>query len=202
MGGVLALTCARAGYDVIMQSDGAETPDETLSAIVALDRKVVTVAADLTDSSALEALAAAAPGPVTLLVTRAAPVEDDRIQSLVIERLDSALATTLRAPLLLSKMVADSLPADREGLIVNVMDRRVWRPSAAFFSDGVGQAALWAASQVLVMALAPRIRVNAIGAPGPVDGAEDAEGLAAALTYLIGARSVTGQIIHVGGGRP
>jgi short-subunit dehydrogenase len=169
---------------------------------VALDRKVVTVAADLTDSSAHEALAAAAPGPVTLLVTRAAPVEDDRIQSLVIERLDSALATTLRAPLLLSKMVADSLPADREGLIVNVMDRRVWRPSAAFFSDGVGQAALWAASQVLVMALAPRIRVNAIGAPGPVDGAEDAEGLAAALTYLIGARSVTGQIIHVGGGRP
>ena len=76
------------------------------------------------------------------------------------------MAANLRAPVLLAQAFADALPADAEGLIVNIIDQRVLRPTPQFFSYAVSKAALWAATPMLAQGLAPRIRVNAI-APGP-----------------------------------
>jgi NAD(P)-dependent dehydrogenase (short-subunit alcohol dehydrogenase family) len=107
-----------------------------------------------------------------------------------------------------------------QGLIVNVVDQRVWRLNPQFFSYTLSKAALWTATQTLAQALAPRIRVNAIG-PGPtlasvhqtpeafaaeaaaipLQHAADVAEMGEALTYLIGARSVTGQMIAVDGGQ-
>jgi NAD(P)-dependent dehydrogenase (short-subunit alcohol dehydrogenase family) len=165
-------------------------------------------------------MVAAAPGPLTLLVNCASLFEDDRIETLEAARFDAAIATNLRAPVLLSKAFAAALPADREGLIVNIVDQRVWRLNPQFFSYTLSKAALWTATQTLAQALAPRIRVGAIG-PGPtlasihqtpetfaaeaaaipLGRSVDASQIAAALTYLIGARSVTGQMIAVDGGQ-
>jgi NAD(P)-dependent dehydrogenase (short-subunit alcohol dehydrogenase family) len=220
IGRALALACATAGYDVVVHARGPEAPEETIGAIRAAGREAVVAFADLTDASALPGLVAAAPGPPTLLVNCASLFEDDRIESLEPERLDTALATNLRAPVLLAKAFAAALPADREGLIVNVVDQRVWRLNPQFFSYTLSKAALWTATQTLAQALAPRIRVNAIG-PGPtlqsvhqtpesfaaeaaaipLERAVDLDQIAAALTYLIGARSVTGQMIAVDGGQ-
>ena len=220
IGRALALACARAGYDVVAHARGPETPDETLSAVRAVGRRAETAFADLTSADDLETMVAAAPGPLTLLVNCASLFEDDRIETLDAERWDSTLATNLRAPVLLAKAFAAALPADREGVIVNVVDQRVWRLTPQFFGYTISKAALWAATQTLAQALAPRIRVNAIG-PGPtlasvhqtpqsfaaeaaaipLGRAVSLDDHAAALTYLIGARSVTGQMIAVDGGQ-
>ena len=218
IGRTLALACAGAGYDVVVH--GREAPDETIAAIQALGRQAIGPIADLTDATRLEALVAAAPGPVTLLVNCASLFEDDRVETIDVARWDAAMATNLRAPILLSKAFAAALPPGREGLIVNIVDQRVWRLNPQFFSYTISKAALWTATQTLAQALAPRIRVNAIG-PGPtlasvhqtpesfaaeaaaipLARSVDEDDIAAALTYLIGARSVTGQMIAVDGGQ-
>jgi NAD(P)-dependent dehydrogenase (short-subunit alcohol dehydrogenase family) len=153
-------------------------------------------------------------------VNSASLFNDDRIASLTLESWDAHLAVNVRAPVLLAKGLAAGLEPGRDGLIVNVIDQRVWRLNPQFFSYTIGKAALWAATQTLAQALAPRIRVNAIG-PGPTlpsihqtpgefaaeaasvllgHGATPDE-IGAALAYLIDAVSVTGQMIAVDGGQ-
>ena len=220
IGQTLALACAEAGYDVVVHARGPETPDETANLIQATGREARIALADLAEPADCAGLIAAAPGPLTLLVNCASVFEDDRIETLEVQRWDAALATNLRAPMILAKAFAAALPPDRHGLIVNVVDQRVWRLNPRFFSYTLSKAALWAATQTLAQALAPRIRVNAIG-PGPtlasvhqtpeafaaeaaaipLEHAADVAEMGEALAYLIGARSVTGQMIAVDGGQ-
>jgi len=221
IGRELALTAARADYDVIVHHRGAaDEAAETVREIEALGRRGVAAAADLADATACRRLVAAAPGALTLLVNSASLFEDDRIESLTPEGWDAAMAANLRAPVLLAQAFAAALPAGRDGLVVNVIDQRVLRPTPQFFSYAVSKAALWTATQMLAQALAPRIRVNAI-APGPTlpsihqspetfaaetravilgHGASPPE-IGQALAYLIDASSVTGQMIAVDGGQ-
>jgi len=130
------------------------------------------------------------------------------------------MAVNLRAPLVLAQAMAAALPEGRDGQIVNITDQRVWRLTPRYFSYTLSKSALWTATQTLAQALAPRIRVNAIG-PGPTlasihqsqagFAAQQAamplgrgptpEEIAAALAYLIDAPSVTGQMIAVDGGQ-
>ena len=220
IGRTLALTAARAGYDVVVhhrRSD--EDAAETVGQIEALGRRALAVAADLAGDS-FEPLVAAARGPLTLLVNSASLFDDDRIQSVTPLSWDAAMATNLRAPVLLGQAFAAALPADRLGLIVNIIDQRVLRLTPQFFSYAVSKAALWSATQMMAQGLGPRIRVNAI-APGPTlpsiyqsQAVFDAETAAVilghgatpdeigqALAYLIDAPSVTGQMIAVDGGQ-
>ncbi|MFI4974666.1 MAG: SDR family oxidoreductase [Caulobacterales bacterium] len=220
VGRALALAAARAGYDVVVHCRGAVAQaEETAAEIRALGREAEIVAADLTAPHAPRSLFARS-RPVTLLVNCASVFEDDRIETFTPESWDAHLQTNLKAPVLLAQAFAAALPADRSGLIVNVTDQRVWRLTPQFFSYTISKAALWTATQTLAQALAPRIRVNAIG-PGPTlpsvhQSPEDfaaetraillekgptPDDLGAALTYLIDAGSVTGQMIAVDGGQ-
>jgi len=222
IGRTLALAVAKAGFDVAVH--GRQSDDDTrslIAEIVGLGRKAEVVLADLTNDDALGALvprAAAAVGPLTLLVNNASLFEDDRIETLTAASLDAHLASNLRAPILLTQAFAAQAPAG--GQVVNILDQRVWQPTPQFFSYAVSKSALWAATLMSAPALAPRIRVNGVG-PGPTlrsihqDEAEfDAEAarvplqhgaspdeIAAAVLYLIDARSVTGQMIAVDGGQ-
>jgi NAD(P)-dependent dehydrogenase (short-subunit alcohol dehydrogenase family) len=224
IGKALALTAAEAGYDVaVHHRSGAEEAEAVAAEIRALGRKAAAFRAELTDeaeTSALIVRAAQALGPVTLLVNNASVFLDDRIQTLTRQSWDAHIETNLRAPVLLAQTFAAELPKDAEGLIVNMLDQRVLKPNPQFFSYGLSRAALWSATQVLAQALAPRIRVNAIG-PGPTlpsihqtPADFDAEAhnvalqrrsspqdVAQALRYLIDARQVTGQMIAVDGGQ-
>jgi NAD(P)-dependent dehydrogenase (short-subunit alcohol dehydrogenase family) len=221
IGRELALTAARAGYDVVIHHrNSAGDAAETVREIEATGRHAVAAAADLADAADCRRLVAEAPGALTLLVNSASVFEDDRIDSLTPEGWDAAMSANLRAPVLLAQAFAAALPADRDGLVVNVIDQRVLRPTPHFFSYAVSKAALWAATQMMAQGLAPRIRVNAI-APGPTLPSihQSAETFAAetravilghgasppeigqALAYLIDASSVTGQMIAVDGGQ-
>ena len=162
----------------------------------------------------------AAMGPVELLVNNAAAFEDDAI-----DRLDLALwrrqfAVDLESPVFLIGAFAAALPADREGAVVNIIDQRVLKLTPQYLSYTLAKSALWTATRTLAQALAPRIRVNAIG-PGPTyaslrqgeDGLQrEADGtllgrsvsgddIAEAVLYLARARNVTGQIICVDAGQ-
>jgi len=221
IGRTLALTAAGAGYDVVVHHRGAaDDADATVREIETLGRHALSAAAALADAADLSQLIAAAPGDLTLLVNCASLFEDDGIADVTAEGWDAAMAANLRAPILLSQAFAAALPADRRGLIVNIIDQRVLRPTPQFFSYAVSKAALWAATPMMAQGLAPRIRVNAI-APGPTlpsihqsQAAFDAETgavilghgatpdqIGQALAYLIDAPSVTGQMIAVDGGQ-
>ena len=224
IGQALAVEAARAGYDVAVHhrasADGAR---ETAEAVQALGRRAVLVSAELSDETAVRGLigqAGAELGPVTLLVNSASAFQDDRVGGLSRRTWDLHLETNLRAPIVLAEAFAAALPADARGLVVNIVDQRVWRPNPQFFSYTLAKAGLWWATQTLAQGLAPRIRVNAIG-PGPTlpsvhqaPGEFEAEAagillerrvslddIAGALRYLIDATSVTGQMIAVDGGQ-
>ena len=221
IGRVLALTAAEAGYDVLIHHRNAyEAAEDTRAEIERLGRKAMVRAADLAEADGLADLLSATPTPVTLLVNNASRFEDDRIGSLRAAEFDATMAANLRAPVLLAQAFAAALPPDESGLIVNITDQRVWRLTPQYFSYTISKAALWTATQTLAQALAPRVRVNAIG-PGPTlpnvyqapaDFAAEAGALplgrpvapdeiGQALRYLIDATSVTGQMIAVDGGQ-
>jgi NAD(P)-dependent dehydrogenase (short-subunit alcohol dehydrogenase family) len=222
IGRTLALAAARAGFDVAIHARRADADTASLAAeIEGLGRRARVVTVDLSDLDQLVRLTAAAAdavGPLSLLVNSASVFQDDRLETLTAASLDAHLTAHLRAPLLLTQAFAAQAPEG--GLVVNIIDQRVWRPTPLFFSYAVSKAALWDATVMSAQALAPRIRVNAIG-PGPTlqsihqseaDFAAEAanvplgkrarpDDIAQALAYLIAAKSVTGQMIAVDGGQ-
>jgi len=224
IGRALVIAAADAGYDVAIHVRTVDDEAEAAAADVrARGRKTTIVTCDLRKESATVALvgeAEAELGPVTLLVNCASVFEEDAFEDMNRASWDAHLETNLRAPLVLSQVFARRLPADREGLIVNLIDQRVLNPSPEFFSYSLSKAALFDATRMLAQALAPRIRVNGI-APGPTlpsihqdQAAFDAEAaatllrrpsspaeIAGALRYLIDARAVTGQTIAVDSGQ-
>jgi NAD(P)-dependent dehydrogenase (short-subunit alcohol dehydrogenase family) len=212
------------GYAVAIHCRRSSDAAEQLAArIRQAGGRAAVVQADLADAGAVGTIldaAGKALGPVTLLVNNASEFEPDEVETLSLERWDRHFAVNLRAPLFLARDFARQLPADREGCIVNIVDQRVWKPTPQFFSYTLTKAALFTATQTMAQALAPRIRVNAIG-PGPTlsnerqgddDFAKQSEAvllgrggtpdeIAEAVIFLARARSVTGQMIAIDGGQ-
>lgn len=227
IGRALALAAADAGYDVLIHHRSAHEEAEAVAEEArALGVKAQTHTADLALPDAAHEIVDAARlalGPLALLVNNASLFEEDSLADLTHDSFEAHMGVNLRAPVLLSQAFAR---AAERGQIVNILDQRVLDPGPDFFSYTLSKAALWSATRMMARALAPRIRVNAIG-PGPTlasihQGPEDfaAEAaatplgrpvdpsdIAAALRYLIDAQSVTGQLIavdsgqHLGGGR-
>jgi NAD(P)-dependent dehydrogenase (short-subunit alcohol dehydrogenase family) len=185
--------------------------------------RAVALQADLTDMDQAASLfqrAAAALGPVSVVVNNASIFEDDTVETLDWQAFDRHFAIHVKAPVELARSLAASLGEGREGLVVNLIDQRVWKPAPVFFSYGLSKATLWDATRMLAQALAPRVRVNAIG-PGPtLQGARQTsedfrrqvdsvllrrgpalDEFAATIRYLWEARSVTGQMIALDGGQ-
>jgi NAD(P)-dependent dehydrogenase (short-subunit alcohol dehydrogenase family) len=215
---------ATEGYAVAIHCRRSTDQAETIATrIREQGGQASVVQADLADGKAVERLvpeAVRALGPLTLLVNNASEFEPDEIGTLSQDRWDRHFAVNLRSPAFLARDFAHQLPANRQGSIVNIVDQRVWKLTPQFFSYTLTKAALFSATQTMAQALAPRIRVNAIG-PGPTlsnvrQGDEDfakqssavllghggtPDEIADAVLYLAQARSVTGQMIAVDGGQ-
>lgn len=197
---------------------------KTVAKIKAAGAKAVSVQADLsneTETATIIQNAGAALGqPITLLVNSASTFNDDSAQSHTRANWDSHMEVNLRAPILLAQCFANALPAGTKGNVINLIDQRVLKLNPQFFTYMLSKSALWSATRTLAQALAPNIRVNAIG-PGPTlrsvhqseedfnaeaaatltrEGSNPAE-IVAALRYLISASSVTGQMIASDGGQ-
>ena len=183
--------------------------------LVKADLSKETETAELVDQAM-----AALGGPLTLLINSASTFVDDRAQDHTREGWDFHMDANLRAPVHLAQKFASALPTTENGLIINLIDQRVWKLNPQFFTYMLSKSALWTATRTLAQALAPNIRVNAIG-PGPTLKAvhqseeEFAAEAAATLTgkgsnpgeivkamrFFIDSEAVTGQMLAVDGGQ-
>jgi NAD(P)-dependent dehydrogenase (short-subunit alcohol dehydrogenase family) len=224
VGRAIALMLGREGWDVAVHyRRSRDEAEAVVRDIIAGGRRAVAVSADLAreeETAALVTRAAAALGPLGCLVNNASVFEDDLALTATRASWDRHLETNLRAPFLLMQGFARQLPADAQGAIVNLLDQRVWSLTPYFISYTLSKAGLWALTQSMALALAPRIRVNGIG-PGPtlpsprqseaqfqrqqalmpLGHGTSPEEIAEAVRFILGARAMTGQMIALDGGQ-
>ena len=222
VGRIFALGCAQAGADVVIHhghspEEAAQTRDE----IETLGRHAWVLASDLSQpAEASQTISRANEiSPLYALVNSAAIFEPLSLAETTFSDWERHLTINLTAPFLLSQAFAQQFPERSEGRIVNILDWRALRPRADHFPFTVSKAALAAMTQSLAVALAPRITVNglALGAAlPPSDGGAGSDAIKnvplgrwgkgkeiqQALVFLLASPSyITGEIIHVDGGR-
>jgi NAD(P)-dependent dehydrogenase (short-subunit alcohol dehydrogenase family) len=224
LGGAIALALAEAGFDIAIHCNTSRAAaDAMLAQIHALGRRGIVLQADLARESQVSTLipqAVAALGPLGVLVNNASAFERDEWHDATRESWDAHIEPNLRAPFVLIQHFAKALPPANEGVVVNMLDQRVWSLTPHFASYTVAKAGLWALTQTLALALAPRIRVNGIG-PGPalpsprqtraqfdrqsasvpLRHGTTAEEVARALLAILALPSMTGQMVALDGGQ-
>jgi NAD(P)-dependent dehydrogenase (short-subunit alcohol dehydrogenase family) len=170
IGRAIALALAEAGFDLAVHCHASRAACETTCAeIRALGRRAVVLQADLAreaDTQSLLPLATEALGPIGVLVNNASRFERDEWHDATRASWDAHLEPNLRAPFVLIQAFARLLPDTAQGVVINMLDERVWSLTPHFLSYTLSKAGLWALTQTMALALAPRIRVNGIG-PGP-----------------------------------
>lgn len=234
LGRAMAIYLAGRGYDVAVHyASSGDQADAVVAQIAAMGRRAVAVQADLLDLSQTETLIKRAVtglgGPLGVLINNASIFEYDTLQTATNQSWDRHFGSNLRAPFVLMQGFAAQVPsavADAsgepvaQGLIVNMVDQRVEKLTPEFMTYTLAKMGLWALTQTAAQALAPHVRVNAIG-PGPtLQGARQSadhfakqraatilgrganpEDITAALGFFIDAPAVTGQFIAVDGGQ-
>jgi NAD(P)-dependent dehydrogenase (short-subunit alcohol dehydrogenase family) len=224
LGRAIVLGLARAGFDVAIHFNASrEAAQETVAEVRGLGRRAVLLQADLGDETQAERLVREATdqlGPVGVLVNNASRFDRDEWHDVTRESWEAHMGANLRTPFVLIQGFALALPADAEGVVINMIDQRVWSLTPHFVSYTISKAGLWALTQTMALALAPRIRVNAIG-PGPAlpsprqtealfakqsasvplgHGTSPAE-VARTVIMILGLPAMTGQMIALDGGQ-
>lgn len=232
LGKAMALYLARRGHDIAVHYHASASDAEATAAeIRALGVRAEILHADLLDIEATESLvprAVAALGPLSVLVNNASVFEYDNLASASRTSWDRHMGSNLRAPFVLTQAFAAQAPKAElvddepraQALVVNMVDQRVLKPTPEFMTYSLAKAGLWWLTRTSAQALAPDIRVNAIG-PGPtmrgirqsdshfarqraatiLERGAGPEDVCAALGFLLDAPAVTGQLICVDGGQ-
>ena len=224
IGRALVLALCEDGFGVaIHHRRSGAAAEKLVEMILGKGGKAIALAADLGDEDAVRTLlprAEQALGPIGCLVNNAAVFATDTVETVTRESWDLHLAVNLRAPFVLIQDFATRLPKSAGGVVVNLLDQRVWSLTPYFVSYTLSKAGLWTLTQTMALALAPRIRVNGIGPgptlPSPRQSAEEfarqcavmplrrgtnPEEIAAALRFMLSAPAMTGQMIALDGGQ-
>ena len=234
LGRAMALELARQGCDVAVHyATSRDAAEAVADEIRAMGRGAVTLEADLLDEAQVTPLvhraAEALGGPVTTLVNNASIFEYDNIQMATRTSWDRHMESNLRAPFVMTQQLAGQVPAPildennepvAQGLVVNMIDQRVHKLTPEFMTYTIAKMGLWALTRTAAQALAPHVRVNAIG-PGPtlqghrqsdshfqgqrratiLQRGANTQDITAALVYFLNAPGVTGQLLCVDGGQ-
>jgi NAD(P)-dependent dehydrogenase (short-subunit alcohol dehydrogenase family) len=224
IGRQLALDLATAGYDIAVHCNSSRNEAEDVAKdIRAKGRRAVVVQGDLAQVDTAERIMADAVlglGPIGLLVNNASVFEEDEVGTISSNSWSQHQDANLRAPVMLTQAFAKQLPEYAHGNVINIIDQRVWKLNPQFFSYTISKAGLWTATRTLAQALAPRIRVNAVG-PGPAlpsarmdqsdfekqgrltllgRGTSPLE-ISAAVQFILSQPALTGQMIALDGGQ-
>lgn len=224
IGRAIALALAEDGWQVGVHYRRSRTDADGLVAeIAAAGGRAAALPADLSNLNEVKALfplCAEALSAPCCLINNASEFQPDTLATTTAQSWHTHLDVNLKAPVFLAQALARTMPPHVEGNVINIIDQRVWKPTPDFFSYTVSKAGLWAATRTLAQALAPRIRVNAIG-PGPIlksvhqtesDFAQEvagtllrrgpsAEEIAAAVRFILAAPAMTGQMIALDAGQ-
>jgi NAD(P)-dependent dehydrogenase (short-subunit alcohol dehydrogenase family) len=224
IGRAIALDLAAQGYAVAVHHNAsAAEAGAVVGEIVSGGGRAVALQGDLAQEAETERLipnARDALGPLGVLVNNASTFELDTWDTVERASWDKHLEPNLRAPFVLTQAFARQLPDGHGGAVVNLIDQRVWNLTPYFISYTVSKVGLWALTQSLALALAPRIRINAIGPgpalPSPKQSQEQfdsyaagmplghgttPEEICAALRFILDAPAMTGQMIALDGGQ-
>lgn len=220
LGAAISRRLAADGWKVLIHHRNSAPEAERLAAEIG----GITIAADLADAAAAEALPARAAallgGPLLAVVNNASIFEYNTAATFTASDFDRDIAVNLRAPALIARAFASALGEGRRGAVVNLLDQKLWNLNPDFFSYTISKIGLEGATRLLARALAPAVRVNAI-APGltlpnqwqteekfaavaaahnilkrPIDIAAIAD----AAAFLLSNEAITGQTIIVDNG--
>jgi NAD(P)-dependent dehydrogenase (short-subunit alcohol dehydrogenase family) len=230
LGREIALTLARAGWNVaVHHRQSAEDARQTAADCDALTGRAGSARpfyADLAsepDVRALVPAVVAAFDQLDAVVNSASLFEHDEAASFGFETMEKHLRSNTGAPVLLAQALAEHLDASgdsRDGAVVNLLDQKLWNLNPDFFSYTLSKAALEAATNMLALALAPRVRVVGV-APGltltshmlsddkfqalhrqsPLGRSSTPEDVAATVAFALQNRSITGTTLLVDGGQ-
>jgi pteridine reductase len=229
LGRLFALACGRAGADIILHHGHSPAEAESVKdELASLGRRAWVLAADFSHPENASQLIERANeiSPLYGLVNSASIFESLTVHDTTLDDWNRHLNVNLTVPFLLSQSFAKHiaqaavLGGDVRGRIVNILDWRALRPGADHFPYTVTKSALAAMTKSLAIALAPNITVNglALGAIlPPADNpsvsekiieavpakrwSEAGEVEEALLFLLSGPAYITGEIIHLDGGR-
>ncbi|MBX3437888.1 MAG: SDR family oxidoreductase [Planctomycetaceae bacterium] len=225
LGRALSLMLGEAGARVAVHYDRSrDAAERTATDIRAGGSDAVTVQADLshpvTAAETIVATVTQSLGRIDILINNAAIFEPGSLQGTTPDNWDRHQQINLQAPVFLCRRVAEQIPSDGVGAIINIVDWRALRPQPGHLAYTLSKAGLVCLTKILAQELAPRIRVNAI-APGAMLPAPNDDGerfaqmagviplqrtgepgdIAAAARYLLENDFVTGEVLHVTGGQ-
>ena len=230
IGRSLALGFAARGWDVAVHYGASRgEADEVVAEIVAMGRRAVALHAELGDEGQVEQLlpaCMAALGRPSCIVNNASRFEEDTAQNVGYDLLLKLTAMNLGAPLVLARMLFEATPEaartdeSQRGVVINVLDQKLYNMNPDYLSYTLSKAALQTATVALAQALAPKVRVVGL-APGltmqsgdqtpagfeeahratPLGRASRPEDIVAAALYLADAAGVTGTTLVVDGGQ-
>lgn len=233
LGREIALHLAQAGWDVAVHYRHSEAEArDTVQTISALGRRALALRADLSDEAAAQALLPAAVkglGQVDAVVNSASTFEYDDAATFSYAMLERHLRANTAPAIVLAQALAAHLATREaageasgpcEGAVVNLLDQKLWNPNPDFLSYTLSKAALEAATSLLALALAPRVRVVGV-APGltltsewlkgerfeqahalsPLGRSSTPQDVAATVAFALANRSITGTTLLVDGGQ-
>jgi NAD(P)-dependent dehydrogenase (short-subunit alcohol dehydrogenase family) len=219
LGRAIALDLARQGWDIAVhyRSSATEAGDVVRDA----QREGVRAAGfacDLADEAACNALVpevAARFGRLDAVVNNASLFEYDSVATFSFD----AMERHWRANTAPAVVLARALHRLGGGVVVNLLDQKLWNPNPDYFSYTLSKAALQSATTLLAMALAPSVRVCGV-APGltlpsgpmsqaehehaatlaPLGRSSTPEDIARSVRFLLESPAVTGTTLLVDGG--
>ncbi len=233
LGREIALTLAGAGWQVAVHYRGSE--DEAMQTVADCEQLGVSAAAfdaDLADEAAVRELlprVVAHFDHVDAVVNSAALFEHDSAQTFGYAALERHLRANTGAPILLAQALHAHVleraanakaPVPGAGVVVNLLDQKLWNQNPDFLSYTLSKAALEAANTMLALALAPAVRVVGV-APGltltseyltpekfealhklsPLGRSSTPEDVAGAVKFALENSSITGTTLLVDGGQ-
>lgn len=224
LGAYIARRLAADGWAVAVHyREHDEDAKAFVAEVNASGGRAFAVAQELADADGLASIFTRANGALgfcSLLVNSANTFEYDDIGDVSARTMDALYGVNFRAPVLLSRYFAEQLPEGEKGLIVNILDQKVFNLNPDFFSYTLMKAALESATRLLAMAMAPRVRVVGV-APGltlrsgdqteegfraahakvPLGKGSTAEEIAEAVSFVTRVPSMTGTTVLVDGGQ-
>jgi NAD(P)-dependent dehydrogenase (short-subunit alcohol dehydrogenase family) len=223
IGAAIARALAADGWDVVVHYNRSGGDAAALAAEIRAAGGVCgLLQADLSQRADVEGLMArcfAEYGPLDCLINNASTFANDTIATVTWDSFQQHLAPNLGAPLLLSRDFAASFAGREGGCIINLLDQKLANLNPDFLSYTLSKVALGGLTEILAMALSPRIRVCGV-APGltmisgrqteasfarawrdtPLGRSSTPEEIAACVKFILATPSITGQTIILDGG--
>jgi len=224
IGREIALALARDGFDVAVHYINSRSDAlATVADIRKTGRRACAVRRDLAVARGLDSMleqCAGELGEVSCLVNSASLFEPDTALDFESPGLTRHMGVNLAAPILLARGLHARISKGGQGVVINLLDQKLWNPNPDFLSYTLSKAALRSATGLLARALAPKLRVVGLApgislpAPGqsrrsfdrvsrltPLGYSSSPQDIAQAVVYLARARAVTGTTLLVDGGQ-